>query len=56
MNDTHETQEEKDYCGGAIGQTGSSTKQELTAWILVLSLFVRSMYATDSAGNMSKTK
>ena len=33
-----EAMEEKNCSGAAIGQTGSSTRQELTAWILVLSL------------------
>ena len=42
--------------GPALGQTGSSTRQELTAWILVLSLPLRSMYATDSASMLSKAK
>ena len=51
-----EAREERSYSGGAIGQTGSSTRQELTAWILVLSLPMRSKYATDSASMVAKAK
>ena len=47
---------EANLAGPALGQTGSSTRQELTAWILVLSLPLRSMYATDSASMLSKAK
>ena len=34
--------------GPAIGQTGSSSRQELTAWLAVLAMPIRSMYASDS--------
>ena len=42
------------YYGAALGQTGTSTRQELTAWIRVLAIPCRNMYATDSASMMSK--
>ena len=51
-----ETKEEKNYSGAATGQTGSSTRQELTAWILVLPLSMRSKYATDSANMLATAK
>ena len=38
--------------GGAIGQTGSST----VGWIMSLTLPIRSMYVTDSASMLHKTK
>ena len=47
---------EQNLYGQAIGQTGRSTRQELTARILVLSMPIRSMYATDSASMLSKAK
>ena len=47
---------EKNIAGGAIGQAGSSTRQEITAWIMSLTLPIRSMYATDSASMLSKAK
>ena len=42
------------FHGAAMGQTGTSTRQELTAWIRVLAIPCRSLYATDSASMMSK--
>ena len=42
------------FHGAAIGQTGTSTRQELTAWIRVLAIPCRSCYATDSASMMKK--
>ena len=45
---------EATYHGPAIGQTGSSTRQELTAWITVLTMPIRSRYATDSKSMMDK--
>ena len=42
------------YHGPAIGQTGTSTRQELTAWITVLTIPCRSCYATDSASVFNK--
>ena len=51
-----EAREEKNDSGGAIGQTGSSTRQELIVWILVLSLPIRGMYATDRASMLAKAK
>ena len=54
--ETLEDRMEQNLYGQAIGQTGSSTRQELTAWILVLSMPIRSMYATDSASMLSKAK
>jgi hypothetical protein len=40
--------------GPAIGQTGSSSRQELTAWLAVLALPIRSMYASDSKAVVDK--
>ena len=51
-----EAKEEKNYSGVAIGQTVSPTRQELIVWILVLSLPMRSKYATDSASMLAKAK
>ena len=51
-----EAREENNYSGAAIGQTGSSTRQELAAWILVLSQPMRSKYPTDSASMLAKAK
>ena len=48
------SRQETNYHGAAIGQTGASTRQELTAWIRVLAIPCRSCYATDSASMMSK--
>ena len=42
------------YYGAALGQTGTPTRQELTAWLRVLAIPCRSLYATDSASMMSK--
>ena len=39
-----------------FGQTGSSARQELTAWAFSLSLPIRSMYATDSGSKLSKAE
>ena len=47
---------EEDMYGPTIGQTGSSTRHELMAWITVLAKPIRSMYATDSAAMMDKAK
>ena len=44
------------YHGAALGQTGTSTRQELTAWIRVLAIPCRSIYATDSASMLSKAE
>ena len=38
----------------SIGQTGSSTRMELVAWIIVLTKPVRSKYATDSKSMLDK--
>ena len=46
--------EDTTFHGAAIGQTGTSTRQELTAWIRVLAIPCRSMYATDSASMLNK--
>ena len=56
-NDGTEHSKEREtasYHGAALGQTGTSTGQELTAWIRVLAIPCRSMYATDSASMLSK--
>ena len=51
----HNTERETtSYHGAALGQTGTSTRQELTSWIRVLAIPCRSMYATDSASMLSK--
>ena len=51
-----EVRTEQNHFGPAIGQIGSSTRQELIAWILVLSMPIRSMYATDSASMLTKAR
>ena len=38
------------------GQTGSSTRIELAAWIAMLTQPIRTMYATDSASMLSKAQ
>ena len=43
------SQNEASAFGAAVGQTGSSTRTELMAWLSVLALPIRSNYATDSA-------
>ena len=58
-NDTQSQRDEREeakYYGPAIGQTGTSTRQELTAWLRVLALPCRSLYATDSASMLNKAK
>ena len=55
-NDEDNEQDEESYCGGAMRQTGSSTRHELTACIFLRSLPTGSMYATDSASMLSKAK
>ena len=45
---------ETSYRGLAIGQTLTSTRMELMAWIRVLAIPMRSCYATDSASMMNK--
>ena len=52
---THD-REEASYFGRAIGQIGASTRQELMAWIRVLAIPCRSLYATDSASMLSKAR
>ena len=47
-------EEETSAFGAAIGQTGSSTRTELMAWLSVLTLSIRSNYATDSAAMLGK--
>ena len=51
---TQTYRETTSYHGPAIGQTGTSTRQELTAWITVLTIPCRSCYATDSASVLNK--
>ena len=41
--------------GGAVGQDGSSTKQEIAGWIAALTLPFKICYATDSAALIAKT-
>ena len=47
---------EIDLYGPTIGQTGTSTRHELMAWIVVLAKSVRIMFATDSAAMLCKAK
>ena len=53
-NQSDPKREEASYHGQAIGQTLTSTRLELMAWIRVLALPIRSCYATDSASMMGK--
>ena len=41
--------------GGAVGQDGSSTRQEIAGWLAALTLPFRICYATDSAALIAKT-
>ena len=45
---------EQDVAAPALGQVGSSTRQELAAWIVILTRPFRSNYATDSASMQGK--
>ena len=47
---------EIDIYGPTIGQTGTSTRHELMAWIVVLAKPVRTMFTTDSAAMLCKAK
>ena len=47
-------QREQDRYGQALGQGGSSTRQELMGWIDILTQPFRSHYATDSAAMLNK--
>ena len=49
-----EERSETSYHAAGLGQTSSSTRQELAAWIGALTLPIRSRYATDSASMMDK--
>ena len=42
--------------GGAVGQDGSSTRQELAGWLAALTLPFKIFYATDSAALIAKAK
>lgn len=53
-NQRNPKREEASYHGQAIGQTLTSTRLELIAWVRVLALPIRSCYATDSASMMGK--
>ena len=53
-NRSEPEREEASYHGQAIGQTLTSTRLELMAWIRVLALPFRSCYATDSAAMLGK--
>ena len=54
QDEPHRT--EQNLCGPTIGQTGTSTRHELMAWIAVLAKPIRTMYATDSVAMLIKTK
>ena len=45
---------EQSIAASLYGQTGSSTRMELAAWITALSQPIRSCYATDSASMLGK--
>ena len=47
-------QNETSSFGAIVGQTGSSTRTELMAWLSVLAMPIRSNYATDSAAMLRK--
>ena len=47
---------EQDLCGPTLGQTGTSTRHELMAWIAVLAKPIRTMFATDSAAMLIRAK
>ena len=53
-NQSDPKREEASYHGQAIGQTLTSTRLELMAWVRVLAMPIRSCYATDSASMMGK--
>ena len=50
----HAERGEQNLAAPANGQTGSSTRMELAAWIIALSQPIRSCYATDSASMLGK--
>ena len=54
--ENEEQRREQNLAIPAIGQMGSSTRQELAGWLLALSLPIRSMYATDSASMLGKAE
>ena len=47
---------EQDLSGPTIGQTGTSTRHELMAWVAVLATPIRTMFATDSVAMLTKAK
>jgi len=53
---TEPSQNETSLFGAAVGQTGSSTRMELMAWLSVLAMPIRSNYATDSAAMLGKAR
>ena len=54
--ENEEKRREQNLAIPAIGQMGSSTRQELAGWLLALSLPIRSLYATDSASMLGKAE
>ena len=48
------SQQETSSYGAAVGQTASSTRTELMAWLTVLAVPLRTNYATDSAAMLGK--
>lgn len=46
--------EEKRRSHLAIGQVGSSTRQEITSWLVALTLLIRQEYKTDSFSTEQK--
>ena len=53
-NESNPQRNETYYHGPAIGQTLTSTRFELMAWVRVLAIPIRSCYATDSASMLGK--
>lgn len=51
---TGQAEQEESLYGPSLGQIGSSTRQELLAWLRVLAIPIRSNYATESAAMMGK--
>ena len=56
QDENEASRKEEHIFGPTIGQTGSSTRHELMAWLVVLSKPIRTMYATDSAAMLCKAK
>ena len=53
-DENKEERREAAMIGPGLGQTSSSTRQELAAWLRALTIPVKQCYATDSASMMTK--